>query len=125
MILIGFQDIYYFANKFVNTFGVVMEAQFFIAVVNTVITLALAIIGFTQLPSLAIMIFILSLVPVAGVIISCIPLSFIAYSQGGLNDVIYILALITIVHLFESYVLNLNSCLVKQSYQSFIRLSSY
>ncbi|WP_338468883.1 AI-2E family transporter [Enterococcus faecalis] len=102
-----FQDIYYFANKFVNTFGVVMEAQFFIAVVNTVITtLALAIIGFTQLPSLAIMIFILSLVPVAGVIISCIPLSFIAYSQGGLNDVIYILALITIVHLFESYVLN-------------------
>ena len=77
-----FQDIYYFANKFVNTFGVVM------------------------LPSLAIMIFILSLVPVAGVIISCIPLSFIAYSQGGLNDVIYILALITIVHLFESYVLN-------------------
>ena len=33
-----FQDIYYFANKFVNTFGVVMEAQFFIAVVNTVIT---------------------------------------------------------------------------------------
>ena len=84
-----------------------MEAQFFIAVVNTVITtLALAIIGFTQLPSLAIMIFILSLVPVAGVIISCIPLSFIAYSQGGLNDVIYILALITIVHLFESYVLN-------------------
>ncbi|MDN6419274.1 MAG: AI-2E family transporter, partial [Lactiplantibacillus plantarum] len=32
-----FQDIYYFANKFVNTFGVVMEAQFFIAVVNTVI----------------------------------------------------------------------------------------
>ena len=52
------------------------------------------------------MIFILSLVPVAGVIISCIPLSFIAYSQGGLNDVIYILALITIVHLFESYVLN-------------------
>ena len=107
VILIGFQDIYYFANKFVNTFGVVMEAQFFIAVVNTVITtLALAIIGFTQLPSLAIMIFILSLVPVAGVIISCIPLSFIAYSQGGLNDVIYILALITIVHLFESYVLN-------------------
>ncbi|MGH2227042.1 AI-2E family transporter, partial [Enterococcus faecalis] len=80
-----------------------MEAQFFIAVVNTVnTTLALAIIGFTQLPNLAIMIFILSLVPVAAVIISCIPLSFIAYTQGGLDDGIYILALITIVHLFES-----------------------
>ncbi|MBO0472076.1 AI-2E family transporter [Enterococcus sp. DIV0242_7C1] len=102
-----FQDIYYFADKFVNTFGVVMEAQFFIAVVNTVITtICLALIGFSQLPSLAIMIFILSLIPVAGVIVSCIPLSFIAYSQGGINDVIYILAVILIVHLFESYVLN-------------------
>lgn len=102
-----FQDLYFFADKFVNTFGVVMEAQFFIAVVNTSITtICLALIGFHQLPSLAIMIFILSLVPVAGVIISCIPLSFIAYSQGGINDVIYILAVIIVVHLFESYVLN-------------------
>lgn len=102
-----FQDIYYFADKFVNTFGVVIEAQFFIAVVNTAITtIALAIIGFHQLPSLAIMIFILSLVPVAGVIISCVPLSFIAYSQGGINDVVYILLIILVVHLLESYVLN-------------------
>lgn len=102
-----FQDIYFFADKFVNTFGVVMEAQFFIAAVNTgITTICLALIGFHQLPSLAIMIFILSLVPVAGVIISCLPLGFIAYSQGGINDVIYILAIIIIVHLFESYVLN-------------------
>ncbi|EOH99467.1 membrane protein [Enterococcus haemoperoxidus ATCC BAA-382] len=102
-----FQDIYFFADKFVNTFGVVMEAQFFIAVVNTgITTICLALIGFHQLPSLAIMIFILSLIPVAGVIISCIPLSFIAYSEGGINDVIYILVVIIVVHLFESYVLN-------------------
>lgn len=102
-----FQDIYFFADKFVNTFGVVMEAQFFIAAVNTgITTICLALIGFHQLPSLAIMIFILSLIPVAGVIISCIPLSFIAYSLGGINDVIYILIVIIVVHLFESYVLN-------------------
>ncbi|MTD42192.1 AI-2E family transporter [Erwinia sp. CPCC 100877] len=102
-----FQDIYFFADKFVNTFGVVMEAQFFIAAVNTgITTICLALIGFHQLPSLAIMIFILSLIPVAGVIISCIPLSFIAYSQGGINDVIFILLLIIVVHLLESYVLN-------------------
>lgn len=102
-----FKDIYYFANKFVNTFGVVMEAQFFIALVNTIITtLALAIIGFHQLPSLAIMIFLLSLIPVAGVIISCLPLGFIAYSEGGVNDLIYVLLIILVVHLFESYILN-------------------
>ena len=33
-----FQDIDYFGKKFVNTFGVVLEAQFFIAICNTVIT---------------------------------------------------------------------------------------
>lgn len=102
-----FKDVYYFADKFVNTFGVVMEAQFLIAIVNTgITTLCLALIGFNQLPSLAIMIFILSLIPVAGVIISCIPLCFIAYSQGGINDVIYVLVVVIVVHLFESYVLN-------------------
>ncbi len=53
------------------------------------------------------MIFILSLVPVAGVIISLHSAKFHRlFPRCGLNDVIYILALITIVHLFESYVLN-------------------
>ncbi|MEY8444626.1 AI-2E family transporter [Enterococcus ratti] len=102
-----FQDIYYFADKFVNTFGLVLEAQFIIALLNTLLTtVALAAFGFHQLLSLAIMIFILSLVPVAGVIVSCIPLSFIAYSQGGIKDVVYILFTILLVHLIESYVLN-------------------
>ena len=101
------QDIYYFADKFVNTFGLVLEAQFIIALLNTILTtIALAAFGFHQLLSLAIMIFILSLIPVAGVIISCVPLSFIAYSQGGIKDVVYILLTSLIVHLLESYVLN-------------------
>lgn len=102
-----FKDCYYFANKFVNTFGVVMEAQFFIAFSNTCITiLCLALVGFNQLPSLAILVFLLSLIPVAGVIISCVPLTFIAYSEGGIQDVFYVLIIIIIVHLLESYVLN-------------------
>lgn len=102
-----FQDLYYFAQKFVNTFGVVLEAQFFIAVVNTVLTiLGLTLIGLHQIPSLAIMVFLLSLIPVAGVIISCIPLSFVAYSEGGLNSLIYVLLLIIVIHLLEAYILN-------------------
>ena len=52
------------------------------------------------------MIFFLSLIPVAGVIISCIPLTFIAYTIGGLNDVVYVLLIIIFVHALESYVLN-------------------
>lgn len=102
-----FQDLYYFAKKFTNTFGVVIETQFLIALINTgLTTIALGFLGFDQLPSLALMVFILSLIPVAGVIISCVPLSFIAYYQGGLRDVIYVLITIVIVHIIESYVLN-------------------
>lgn len=102
-----FEDINFFATKFVNTFGVVLEAQFFIALCNTVITtVVLAIMGMPQLPTLAIMIFILSLIPVAGVIVSIIPLTILGYSVGGFRYVIYILVMIVVVHALEAYVLN-------------------
>lgn len=102
-----FSDIYFFGKKFVGSFGVVIEAQFFIAIVNTVITTI--VMYFMHLPELAvlsIMIFILSLVPVAGVIISLIPLSLVAYSVGGFTDVLYIWLMILAVHTLEAYVLN-------------------
>ncbi|MEO1770604.1 MULTISPECIES: AI-2E family transporter [Enterococcus] len=102
-----FQDVHYFAKIFTETFGVVLEVQLIIALVNTGITTAgLALIGFNQLPSLAIMIFFLSLVPVAGVIISFIPLTLIAYSINGLQTVVYVLLLVMAVHVVESYILN-------------------
>lgn len=102
-----FKDIAFFARKFTNTFGVVLEAQFMIAIVNTVITtIALAIIHLPQLFSLALLIFVMSLVPVAGVIISAIPMTMIAYSDGGIRDVIYVLVMLVIIHALESYVLN-------------------
>lgn len=102
-----FQDIYYFSKKFVNTFGVVLEAQFIIALINTTLTtIALASLGFSQLPSLAVMVFLLGLIPVAGVIISCVPLSILSYYQGGMHDVIIILIVITAIHFLESYILN-------------------
>lgn len=73
-----FQDLYYFATKFVNTFGVVMEAQFFYCPYQYHHN-GQARLGFNPLPSLALLVFILSLIPVASVIISAIPLRFIAY----------------------------------------------
>ena len=102
-----FKDIYHFAKIFVNTFGVVMEAQFMIALVNTAITLVcLSMMKMPQIISLGLMIFVLSLVPVARVIISAIPLSFIAYSVGGIRDVIYVIVMLLVVHALESYILN-------------------
>ena len=76
-----FQDINFFATKFVNTFGVVLEAQFFIALCNTVITtVVLAIMHMPQLPTLA-RDFHLSLIQLP-VIVSVVPLTF-GYSVGG------------------------------------------
>lgn len=102
-----FNDIYFFGKKFIGSFGVVIEAQFFIAIVNTVLTTI--IMYFMHLPQLAVlslMIFILSLIPVAGVIVSLVPLSLVGYSVGGFTDVIYIWLMILVVHTLEAYVLN-------------------
>ncbi|HIZ96143.1 MAG TPA: AI-2E family transporter [Candidatus Ligilactobacillus excrementavium] len=102
-----FKDIRYFANIFVNTFGVVLEAQFLIAIANTVLTLiGLSLMKMPQLDTLVVMIFILSMIPVAGVIISAIPMSLIAYTEGGVKSVAYVLIMLLLIHALESYVLN-------------------
>lgn len=102
-----FKEVMFFGKKFVSTFGVVLEAQLMIALVNTFITtIALYLMDFPQLLSLSIMVFVLGLIPVAGVIISCIPLVLIAYSVGGFQDVVYILITVVIVHAIETYILN-------------------
>lgn len=82
----------------------VIEAQFLIAVVNCILTvIALIVLGFPQLLVLAVMIFLLGLIPVAGVIISLFPLCIIAYNVGGVMYVVYILVFITVIHALESY----------------------
>lgn len=100
-------EIEFFGRKFTRTFGKVIEAQFMIAIVNTVLTtITLAIMGFPQLIALAIMVFFLGLIPVAGVIISLIPLCLIAYTIGGFIKVVYLIIAITIIHAVEAYFLN-------------------
>jgi predicted PurR-regulated permease PerM len=102
-----FQDIKYFADKFINTFGIVIEAQILIALVNTVITvITLIFLHMPNIPSLGVMVFLLSLIPVAGAIISVVPLSLIAYTVGGWQDVVTIVVMIVIIHMLEAYVLN-------------------
>lgn len=102
-----FQDIAFFGEKFVNTFGVILEAQFFIAICNTILTtIGLFMMAMPQIFALSLIVFIFSLVPVAGVLISLVPLSFIAYSNNGINGVINIIVMIAVIHLLESYVLN-------------------
>jgi predicted PurR-regulated permease PerM len=102
-----FKEIEYFGSKFVQTFGKVIEAQFVIATVNCILTtLALWIMDFPQLMGLSILIFLLGLIPVAGVIISLVPLCTIAYSLGGFIQVFYIVLVIMVIHAIEAYILN-------------------
>ena len=99
--------LHFLAENLSGTFGKVIEAQFIIAIVNTVLSvIALWIMDFPQLFGLGIMIFFLGLIPVAGVIISLIPLSLIAYTIGGFIQVLYILIIIAIIHAIEAYILN-------------------
>lgn len=100
-------EIEFFAQKFVGTFGKVIEAQIIIAIVNCILTtISIWIMGFPQLVGLSIMILFLGLIPVAGVIISLIPLVIIAYSIGGIIKVLYVFIAIMIIHAIEAYILN-------------------
>jgi len=66
----------------------------------------LTVLGFPQIIGLAIMIFFLGLIPVAGVIISLVPLTIIAFTIGGYLKVIYLFFAIMIIHAIEAYILN-------------------
>lgn len=104
---VPFGYIEYFARNFLNSFGKVIQAQLMIALVNTGLSVvALTIMGFPQILGLGVMIFVLSLIPVAGVIISLIPLSIIAFSMNGIIEVVYVIAMVALLHMLESYVLN-------------------
>lgn len=84
-----------------------IEVQFLIALVNSILsTIFLWIFGFPNLFALAIMIFLLGLVPVMGVIVSLVPLCAIAFKIGGVVKIIYVLVMVAVVHAVETYFLN-------------------
>lgn len=102
-----FSEIQFFGEKLLNSFGKVIQAQILIALCNTVLSvIGLSILGFPQLAGLAVMIFILSLIPVAGVAISLVPLSIIAFNIGDFIYIVYVIVMILIIHAVESYFLN-------------------
>jgi predicted PurR-regulated permease PerM len=104
-----YDELYFFGYKFVNSFGKVIEAQILISLSNTTLSvIVLAFFRFPNLIGLGTMIFILGLIPIAGSIISLVPLSIIAYSIGGIWYVVYIIILVAVLHCLESYVLNPN-----------------
>ncbi|WP_274365600.1 AI-2E family transporter [Paenibacillus thermotolerans] len=102
-----YKEFHYFGQKFTSSFGKVIEVQLLIAVFNTVLTIVgLWILGFPYLFALTIMVFLLSLIPVAGVIISFIPIGIIGYQTGGISMVLWAVIMILVIHALETYFLN-------------------
>jgi predicted PurR-regulated permease PerM len=100
-------DTRFFFKKFGNSFGKVIQNQIIISAINTALSvIVLVILKFPDILGLGAMVFVLGMVPVAGVFISMIPLTIIAYSTGGLIEVVYIVILVVVLHALEGYVLN-------------------
>ena len=96
-----------FAGSFCYTFGKVMKVQVVIAAINCAISMVyLTVSGFPYIMVLGIMIFILGLIPVAGVFISLVPLCIIAFNLGGAVKIIEVIIMIAIIHSLEAYFLN-------------------
>jgi predicted PurR-regulated permease PerM len=102
-----YDELAFFGGKFVSSFGKVIEVQLVIALFNTIATMiGLWILGFPYLFALAVMVMLLSLIPVAGVMISFIPISLIGYQAGGWTLVIWTIVMIVVIHALETYLLN-------------------
>jgi predicted PurR-regulated permease PerM len=102
-----YEEVKYFGVKFTNTFGKVLQTQILISFINCILSvIMLWILQFPSVLGLGVMIFLLGIVPVAGVFISLVPLSIIAFSTSGLKGVVYVLVMIAILHAVESYILN-------------------
>ncbi|QAY67121.1 AI-2E family transporter [Paenibacillus protaetiae] len=102
-----YREFRYFGGKFVSSFGKVIEVQLLIAFFNTVLTIAgLWILGFPYLFALSIMVFLLSLIPVAGVVVSFVPIGIIGYEIGDFTTVIWVIVLVLAIHALETYFLN-------------------
>ncbi|MBB6730820.1 AI-2E family transporter [Cohnella zeiphila] len=102
-----YDELEYFGRKFVASFGKVIEVQLIIAVFNTALTmLGLWILGFPYLFALSMLVLVLSLIPVAGVVLSFIPIGLIGYQTGGWSLVIWTIVMILLIHALETYLLN-------------------
>jgi len=93
---------------FCAVLGRALEAQLFIALLNTVLTsIGLIIIGITEkMAFLLLIVFLCSFIPVAGVFLSSIPICLLALQKSGFQLLLAGVLMITVVHLIEAYILN-------------------
>ena len=96
-----------FGGNFCKTFGKVMKVQLIIALVNSALSMiGLKFIGFEAIVPFGVMIFVLGLIPVAGVIISLFPLCIMALNIGGIIKIVEVCIMVCVLHAIEAYILN-------------------
>jgi len=96
-----------FGGHFARTFGKVMKVQVMISALNMVICAAVFyMMGFPNIIGLAVMLFFLGLIPVAGTLISMIPLCVIAFTIGGMTKVVQVIFVMLVINAIEAYILN-------------------
>jgi len=83
------------------------EAQALIAIVNTVLTTAgMVMLRLPGVVFLALFVLLCSFVPVAGFILSTIPMLLVALYEYGVTTALLCVLMVAIVHLVEAYVAN-------------------
>lgn len=96
-------------SNFAVVLGRSLQAQAMIAICNTIFTWGA--LYFLEIPNRALLtsiVLVFSFVPVLGVIISTVPIGFVALLSGGIYKLIMIILAILLIHAFETYILNPN-----------------
>lgn len=95
-------------SKFASVLGRALEAQLLIAILNTILTvLGLYLLGLSKnVAFIAVIVFLCSFIPVAGVFISSAPICLMALEEYGVHMMFVAAGLITVIHMIEAYILN-------------------
>jgi predicted PurR-regulated permease PerM len=95
-------------RDFALVLGRAMEAQVYIAILNTFLTiLGVYMLGIgDKVAFIALIVFLCSFIPVAGVFISTLPICLVALQESGVGLMIGTVAMIIAIHFVETYILN-------------------
>lgn len=94
-------------RAFAGVLGKALRAQAIIATCNMVLTgTGLWALGVPNIALLSGIVFLCGFVPILGTFLSSVPILLFGIQQGGVTLALQLVVLITIVHLFEAYVLN-------------------
>jgi predicted PurR-regulated permease PerM len=94
--------------QFSGLLGKAFEAQFLIAIINSILTgIGLWLIGIGKYSAFLLStVFLCSFIPIAGVFISSAPICMVSLQEHGLFQMFLAVVLITVIHAIEAYILN-------------------